>query len=231
MRHIRAITLDLDDTLWPSTPALVRAEQRVHAWLAANAPPVAAHWPIEQLRELRMSFYRAHPEWHYNLLHVRRVAMHAAFERAGVTGSTADALIEQSLVVFMAARNDVDLYPDVRDSLERLSRRYALAALTNGNADVAVIGIGHFFKARIAPHTHRAAKPDTAIFHMACRELGCAPGEVLHVGDDADLDVRGARAAGMPVLWINRNGAAWKGDDTPEAVTNLLELEQRLAHG
>ena len=55
MHGIRAISLDLDDTLWPAAPTLVRAEQRTHAWLAANAPPVAARWPIEQLRELRMT--------------------------------------------------------------------------------------------------------------------------------------------------------------------------------
>jgi FMN hydrolase / 5-amino-6-(5-phospho-D-ribitylamino)uracil phosphatase len=203
MRTLRAITFDLDDTLWPSAPTLARAEQRAHAWIAANAPPVAARWPIVELRELRMSLYRAHPELHHNLLQIRRLAMHAAFEQAGVTGNAADELIEQSLKVFMAARHEVDLYPEVRDCLARLSQRYALAALTNGNADVTVIGLGHFFAAKISPHTHGVIKPE--------------------------LDIRGARGAGMPALWINRTGAAWEGGDAPDAVTNLLELEQWLA--
>ena len=49
--RIRAISIDLDDTLWPSAPTLARAEQRAHDWLATHAPEVAAHWSIEQFRE------------------------------------------------------------------------------------------------------------------------------------------------------------------------------------
>jgi FMN phosphatase YigB (HAD superfamily) len=49
------------------------------------------------------------------------------------------------------------------------------------------------------------------------------------VGDDMELDVRGARAAGLHVIWINRTGAAWIGDDAPHAVDDLLGLERWLA--
>ena len=225
--RIRAITLDLDDTLWPANPTLIRAEQRAHAWLAAHAPAVAAMWPIEQLRALRMGHYHAHPELHHNLLQVRRIAMHDAFARAGMT--QAEDLIEQSLKVFMAARNEVTFYPEVTDCLARLSQKYVLASLTNGNADITQMSIAPHFKAVVAAHTHGTSKPDPAIFHMTCRELGCEPHEVVHVGDDADLDVRGARDAGLHAIWMNRDNAAWAGDDAPGTVRDLLELEQWLA--
>ena len=185
--RIRAISLDLDDTLWPANPTLIRAEERAHAWLAAHAPAVAAMWPIGKLRELRMGHYHAHPELHHNLLQVRRIAMRDAFARAGVT--QAEELIEQSLKVFMAARNEVIFYPEVTDCLARLSQRYALASLTNGNADITQMSIAPHFKAVVSAHTHGTSKPDPAIFHMTCRELGCEPHEVLHVGDDADLEI------------------------------------------
>lgn len=226
MPRIRAITLDLDDTLWPSAPVLMRAEQRAYAWLQEHAPPVAAAWPLQSLRELRMSVYKVRPELHHNLLQVRRIALHQAFEQAGMPESQTDELIEQSLSVFMNARNDVNLYPEVLDCLTRLSGRYALASLTNGNADVVQIGLGHFFKAVVSAHTHGTTKPDPAIFHMACRELDCAPEEVVHVGDDINLDVRGARAAGLQAVWMNRGNADWSGDDAPAAVNDLLEFER-----
>ena len=41
-RDLKAITLDLDDTLWPSGPALAAAEEHLHVWLEENAPAVAA---------------------------------------------------------------------------------------------------------------------------------------------------------------------------------------------
>ena len=90
------------------------------------------------------------------------------------------------------------------------------------------IGLGHYFKATISAHAHGVSKPDAALFHIACRELACAPEEVLHVGDDIELDVRGARAAGLQVVWMNRGSAVWAGDDVPAVVKNLLELERWL---
>jgi len=226
--NIRAITLDLDDTLWPSAPTLTRAEQRAYAWLTEHAPAVAARWPLEQLRELRFAIFHQHPELHHDFLRIRRMAMRAAFEQAGLCGTSANELIERVLEVFMTARNEVDLYPEVRDSLVRLSRRFSLASLTNGNADVTRIGLGQHFKAIISAHAHGVSKPDPALFHIACRELGCTPGEVLHVGDDIELDVRGARAAGLHVIWMNRTDAEWRGDDVPPVVRDLTGLERWL---
>jgi putative hydrolase of the HAD superfamily len=46
-------------------------------------------------------------------------------------------------------------------------------------------------------------KPDPAIFRRACAGLGVSPGQVLHVGDSWDLDVCGARAAGMQAAWLD----------------------------
>ena len=40
--RIRAITLDLDDTLWPIWPTITRAENVLQAWLADHAPATAA---------------------------------------------------------------------------------------------------------------------------------------------------------------------------------------------
>ena len=40
---IRVLTLDLDDTLWPVGPTLVRAEQMLHDWLRAQAPATGGH--------------------------------------------------------------------------------------------------------------------------------------------------------------------------------------------
>jgi 2-haloalkanoic acid dehalogenase type II len=226
--RIRAITLDLDDTLWASAPTLVRAEQRAHAWLTEHAPAVAAMWPIEQLRALRLSVFNQRPELQHDFLRIRRIALHTAFEQAGLSGAQASKTIEQALSIFMTARNDVDLYPEVRDSLMRLSQRFALASLTNGNADVTRIGLGRYFSAILSAHAHGVSKPDPALFHIACRELACEPDEVLHVGDDIELDVRGARNAGLHAIWMNRTQAVWTGDDAPMEVRNLTELERWL---
>jgi REG-2-like HAD superfamily hydrolase len=48
-------------------------------------------------------------------------------------------------------------------------------------------------------------KPDPRIFATACARLGVSPRELLHVGDDDDDDLAGARAAGCAALHVDRD--------------------------
>jgi putative hydrolase of the HAD superfamily len=74
------------------------------------------------------------------------------------------------------------------------------------------------------------AKPDGRIFAAAARRLGLAPAQVLHVGDDAALDVLGALGAGMQAVWVNRERQTWQHEAQPHAtVTHLGELCDLLA--
>ena len=228
-RPIRAITLDLDDTLWPCEPTLQRAERLAHEWLAGRAPEVIAPWPIERLRERRMAIHSARAELRYDFVTLRRLVLQEAFRDAGADDAQSAQIIEEALDIYMAARNEVELYPEVRACLERLSQRYRIASLSNGNACLVQIGLDHLFHAMISAHAHGSGKPDPAVFHIACRELGCAPEEVVHLGDDIELDVRGARGAGLHAVWMNRANHPWPHDDAPVAVADLEAFERWLA--
>ena len=228
-RSIRAVTLDLDDTLWPCEPTIVRAERLALEWLTERVPEVIAPWSIERLRERRMAIHAARPELKHDFRKIRGLALQEVFREAGADDAQSAAIIEDSLEVYMAARNRVELYPEVLACLERLSSRYRIASLSNGNACLVTIGLDHLFHATIAAHTHGAGKPDPALFHLACRELGCAPEEVVHLGDDIELDVRGARGAGLHAVWMNRTSHAWPGDDVPDTVADLEAFERWLA--
>lgn len=225
---IRAITIDLDDTLWPVGPTIARADRLAHEWLAARFPDVAARWPTEKLRELRAVIYNARADLRHDLLQIRRLSLEQAFNLCGLDRSVSAHTITEALDVFMRARNQVGLYPEVAACLARLSRRYPIAALSNGNANLASIGLDHLFRATVAAHAHGTSKPDAALFHIACRELGCLPHEVVHVGDDVELDVRGARDAGLLAVWINRENRLWPGADLPVMLPDLEAFEHWL---
>ena len=228
-RPIRAVTLDLDDTLWPCEPTLLRAERLALEWLTDRAPEVIAPWSIESLRERRMAIHAARPELKHDFVTIRRLALQEVFREAGADDAQSAPIIEGAIEVYMRARHDVELYPEVRACLERLSSRYRIASLSNGNACLVTIGIDHLFHTMIAAHTHGASKPDPALFHLACRELGCKPSEVVHLGDDIELDVRGARGAGLHAVWINRASHSWPGEDVPDTVADLEAFERWLA--
>jgi HAD superfamily hydrolase (TIGR01509 family) len=60
-----------------------------------------------------------------------------------------------------------------------------------------------------------AIKPEPSIYAQACRALGCAPGEVLMVGDTLEADVDGPRAFGMQALLLDRKRRAGTGHALP----------------
>jgi len=51
------------------------------------------------------------------------------------------------------------------------------------------------------------AKPSPGVFHAALELAGVEPGEAVHVGDSVENDVRGARAAGIRAVLVDRSGA------------------------
>ena len=45
------------------------------------------------------------------------------------------------------------------------------------------------------------SKPDRQIFHRALERLNTNPAQAVFVGDHPEVDVAGARAAGMQAIW------------------------------
>lgn len=209
MRPPLAITLDLDDTLWPIAPVIARAEEALDAWLRTHAPATALRWPLAAMRELRERIGRERTDLAHDFTGQRRLVLAHALADSGDDPALCDGAFD----AFFAARNAVECYPDAIDALARLGARVPLAALTNGNADLASIGLVHHFRFCLGARAHGKPKPSACIFHAACERLGVAPGDVLHVGDDAVLDVAGAARAGLRSCWINRDGRAWPLDD------------------
>ncbi len=202
---VLAITLDLDDTLWPFAPIGARIDQVLHDWMLEHSPATAAMYPVAAMRELRDRSFRDNPHLHYDLSALRRLTLAEALQNSG---SSMD-LLEPAYEAFYAARNQVEFYPDALAALRRIAAHVPVAAVSNGNADLQRIGIGELFAFQLGSREHGAAKPDPGIFHAACERLGVDHAQVLHVGDHAEMDVAGAMRAGLRGCWINREAHVW----------------------
>lgn len=222
LSKIRAISLDLDDTLWPIWPTIERAEQVLLDWLSAAAPMTAALFSTPSaLREIRNHIAQHRPELKNDLSAVRRESIRLALYRAGENPLLAD----QGFEVFFAARQCVTLYDDVPDALQFLAARFPLVSLSNGNADLQRVGIAPYFRAEISAREFGVGKPDPRIFHAAAGAVDLRPEDLLHVGDDATLDTLGALNAGMQAVWLNRSDHLWPHALEPHlTVVNLTEL-------
>jgi putative hydrolase of the HAD superfamily len=225
--HLRLITIDLDDTLWPCAPAIREAEVAHHAWLVEHAPRVTAQHDVVSLREHRRELMRARPEIAHDVTALRRASLRALL----VEHAYPESLAEGAMDAFRKARNRVQPYADAVPVLGRLSRHCPLVSLTNGNAEVHETPLSGLFARCLTAAEAGAAKPAPAMFELAMDWAAATPGESLHVGDDPFLDVEAARVLGCAAVWVNRDGRQWPAELAPPLleVRDLHALEAWLA--
>jgi FMN hydrolase / 5-amino-6-(5-phospho-D-ribitylamino)uracil phosphatase len=223
---LHAISFDLDDTLWPVASVLSHAEAAAGEWFMAHAPNALPHLAPEPRQALRAAALAeladTDPKRH-DLHHLRT----RVYQMALLAGGHDEKLASTAFDVFHEARHAVEPYDEVVAVLEKLSRHFILIAITNGTAEVAKVGFAPFFRMSVSPRSAGAAKPNAAIYRHACDALQLSPATVLHAGDDVDLDVLAARAAGLKVAWINRQKRPWPGPGkTPPTFDDLEAFSQ-----
>jgi 2-haloalkanoic acid dehalogenase type II len=217
----RAVAFDLDNTLWDVEPVLARAEARVYAWLAEHYPRIPAALSLEDMRRAREALARREPHNAHDFTYLRTTALAEHAREHGY----AHELAARAFEVFLAARCDVQLYPDVRPGLQRLRGRFVLATLSNGNADLQRIGLDRLFALSLNARQLGAAKPARQCFERLAQGLRVEPQELWYVGDDPLLDVAAARAAGLGTVWVNRRSHPWPEELAP-ADLSVADLEQ-----
>lgn len=202
---IRAISFDLDDTFWDCAPAISRAEDELYAWLDKHFPDVTEKVSRETMVELRAQMYQSHPH-----LAIDVTMMRKAFLESLLQGHDNCAQhVEDAFAVFYKARSEVVLYDGVIELLGALKPNYKLAAITNGNADLDLIGIARYFDDIQCAGLDNLPKPASNMFDSCCANLGVNASELLHVGDNTHADVVGGYLAGASTVWFNQTGSSW----------------------
>lgn len=221
-----ALSFDLDDTLWPIAPVMERAEQQLDRWLAEHCPEAHAAWPIARMRGLRDQVWAEHPSLQHDFTTTRIMSLRRALNPFGY----GEMHVEQAYEVFFAARNQVELFPEVRAALEYLARDHVLFAISNGNADLRRVGLADLFRFSLHAREHGVAKPDRSIFDAACARAGLAPAQVLHIGDHPEQDVVAAQSAGLDAVWLDRGLTVWPQSPPAARLRNLDELVDYIEH-
>jgi FMN hydrolase / 5-amino-6-(5-phospho-D-ribitylamino)uracil phosphatase len=224
--RIRAVAFDLDNTLWDVAPVIERAEARLHEWLHEHCPRIPEQISLEDMRAAREALAREEPHNAHDFTYLRVTALARHARECGYEEEVAQRAFE----VFFAARNELDLFAEVRPALERLRTRYLLATFSNGNADLARIGLAELFVLSLNARQIGVGKPHPHCFERIAAELRVAPGEIVYVGDDPVLDVEASRAAGFRSAWVNRFDQQWPDTLAPAdlMVTNCTQLAELL---
>ena len=210
----RALLLDVDNTLIDRVEGFARYADRLLD-LAGLSGDVARRG---QLIDIDAGCYRDRDEW--------AAATIAAMPELGWS--------EAALQADFAPRI-VGLIPDpvqVRAALSSLRGRVTLVACTNGpaplqNSKLDVHGLRPLLDGAVISGELGIRKPAPGIFAAALAEAGCAPEQAWMVGDNAEHDIGGAQACGIPTVWVAATWRRFQGA-LPEGVTPTRTVESVL---
>ena len=132
--------------------------------------------------------------------------------------------------LFFQVTTKVELYPETLEVLNALG--HVRSAIVS-NADHEHLATWNFewpVQLIVISEAVRAYKPHPLVFRRALEQLSLQPHEVLHVGDSEVDDVKGAKAAGLRVAWLNRTGRSRRPDVPPPdfEIRDLTELPTLL---
>ena len=200
---IHLITLDLDNTLWDIEKTMVRAEKELRMHLSSVSEKAFDIYCSETTSDIRNRLLREQPGLRSNLTELRMVLLSEIFFRAGNSIQDSKILASTAFDTFFEFRNKVVFFEGAIDALKALSERYKVYALTNGNADVKMIGIDKFLSGAVSSADVGVSKPNPKIFEATLKKAGEEASSCIHIGDDYEDDIVGANNAGIASIWLN----------------------------
>lgn len=113
--------------------------------------------------------------------------------------------------VFEENKDKIKIYPDVREALNGLNGKYKLIIITRSPHEffeikLSTAGLDCYFCRIFSTADFARGVKGGSIFKRICKFLGIKPGEMLHIGDDPDFDVRMPATAGIEAVLIDRKG-------------------------
>ncbi|MFF3456562.1 HAD family hydrolase [Streptomyces sp. NPDC002730] len=204
---IRAVLWDIDDTIFDYASA-----DRVGMQRHLNAEGLPDGYDsvgqaLDAWRELTQLHWARFAGGETDFQGQRRDRVRSFLHRE-LSDADADAWFERHVAHFEAAWS---LFPDTVPVLDVLADEYRHAVLSNAsihNQDrkLRALGVRDRFEAVVCAVELGVSKPDAGAFHAACDAIDLTPQEVAYVGDHPDIDARGAVAAGLTGIWLDRTG-------------------------
>lgn len=219
----KLITFDLDNTLWDVDAVITTAENAMRGWLRQHVPEVVALYENQGIADIRARIVAEHPELRHNVSRLRVLIVQRSIEACGYSAGESERLARDAFEVFMEGRHQVLYFPGALETLDHLASRYPLAALSNGNADIARLGLDRYFRFSCSAADVGVGKPAPDMFLAALHRVGALPHNAVHIGDHLQDDIAGAQGVGMHTIWVNLGGIA-KPEGTAEPSATVQSL-------
>lgn len=222
--QISVISFDGDMTLWDFYKVMRHSLKHTLAELQRQRPTQRVrNLTIDEMIAIREQFAESVKGEVWNLEEIRLQAFERTLEHVGCPDK--DLAADLNTIYRKHRFEDIELYPDVVPTFDILAPHFKLGLLSNGNTYPERCGLDGRFDFVIFAQDVEVEKPHPRIFEITAERAGCELGQMLHVGDSLINDVAGARNAGVPCVWLNREGTANDTDTQPDyEVASLSEI-------
>jgi putative hydrolase of the HAD superfamily len=214
---IKAILLDLDDTLYDERDYVLSGFRAVAAEVARRFPQVAEGRFLEAM--------------------VGELDAHGrgkVFDRALARAELPADLVPELVQLYREHTPRISLWPGVAEALAELRRDHRLAVVTDGlglmqRRKVAALGVEPLVDEVLYCWEHDSPKPDPAPYAEALRRLGAGPEEAVVIGDNPGHDMAAARALGCrSIRVLSRRFAAVADPPADAAVARFVDVPDAL---
>lgn len=208
LNSFKGVLFDAGDTLITADPPVNEVALTVASQFFPDLAPPLLLSALAAAKAFFGKYYIRYPYHEERLLSDMAQAMRAALQE------TAD--VDIDFLPFVQRVRDSIRYrpfPDVLPALRSLRERGKILAVVS-NWDPALptllteLGLAEFFAFILPSAEVGVEKPDGRIFSLALQRLGLEPWEVVHIGDQYETDVVGARAVGITPILLDRKGKA-----------------------
>jgi len=204
---VKAVIFDLDNTLFDHTASATYA---IRTWIpelgGTTSDELVAQWFVIEDRH-----YERFLSGELTHQGQRRGRLRDFLPLLGLAVPPTDAELDEFFTGYLHHyQNSWSAFPDARAALEvARSNGWRIGVLTNGstrqqNAKLRAIGLADLVDVVCTTESLGVSKPAREAYLQTCEALGADPAETLMIGDNFELDVLGAQAAGLSARHLDR---------------------------
>jgi len=237
LSKIKAISFDLDDTLYNNRPIMLSIEKQMKAYFSTTLPEFKLIFSRGFWFSFRQQAIEKQPNLVHDVVAVRFETYFLALKSLGLAEDIAKQHAQMALDHFISLRSNFVVPNSSHQLLASLSKVVPLIAISNGNVDTKALKIDQYFK-----YIYHAGfqgdsnsrllkqKPESDMFTLACENLRISPQQLLHVGDCGYADIEGALRAQCQTAWLPKYKVGKPIKVLPHIeISNISQLEMLLS--
>lgn len=247
LSEIKAISFDLDDTLYNNRPVMLAIEKKMVKYFTEKFASLFPEFIPNPNQMFNHSFWapyrqqaiKIQAELKHDVVKIRYETYRLGLLAFNLSVDESEKEAQASLDYFISLRSDFTVPKASHELLESLAKKFPLVAISNGNVNTKTLGIDHYFQhiyhAGFQPiDSHNKSeyllrqKPAVDMFTLVCAQLSIPSEQLLHVGDCGFADIHGALNAGCQTAWLPQYGVGKPLQQIPHIelsqVSDLLQL-------